>query len=66
VRRFESQFPGLHILKLAQLMTPPHGPEICIMWVEEAFSLRSASKRSPGEVNRVAPSGPCRVRSHNL
>jgi hypothetical protein len=53
VRKFESAFPGLTILKTSTLSKPPNGAEIGIMWAEEAFSLRPAAKQVEGEVNRV-------------
>jgi hypothetical protein len=44
VRRFELQH-GIAILRPTPLPRPPSGPEIPLMWFQEAYSLRKSSRR---------------------
>jgi hypothetical protein len=49
IRRFESKFQ-LQILRPSPLLRPPTGPEIPLMWCQEAYSLRPSTKRFDKDV----------------
>ena len=49
IRRFESTFQ-LGILQPTPLLRPPSGPDIPLMWCQEAYSLRPSTKRFDKDV----------------
>jgi hypothetical protein len=49
IRRFEQQF-DLDILRPTPLLRPPDGPDIPLMWCQEAYSLRPSTKRYDKDV----------------
>jgi hypothetical protein len=49
IRDFEDSF-GVSILRPTPLLSPPKGPEIALMWCQEAYSLRPSSKRFDRDV----------------
>ena len=48
IRRFEHDH-GLHILRQTCLERPPSGPEIPLMWCQEAYSLRKSPRRQDAQ-----------------
>jgi hypothetical protein len=48
IRNFEQRY-GVHVLRSTPLKVPPSGPDIPLMWCQEAYGLRkSPSKRHAG------------------
>ena len=49
IRRFEARH-DLKILRPTPLLRPPGGPDIQLMWCQEAYSLRPSTKRFDRDV----------------
>ena len=53
LRSFEHHFDGLHIFRPTSLLHSPRGPEIPLMWCQEAYSLRPGSSRRQSAMDKV-------------
>ena len=61
IQQFERQF-DFRVLRPTQLASPPHGPEIPLMWCQEAYSLRpAASRRQNSTGNKTVSFGTVRA-----
>jgi hypothetical protein len=67
IRRFKSKYYHLNILRPTPLLWPPAGPDIPMMWCQEAYSLWPLIKPFDQEVNLTVAFGTiCQLRSAAL